>query len=176
MSNGAQIRRGPVIVRPVIEADFEQWLPLWKGYNAFYRRAGKTALAKEITLTTWRRFFDPYEPVHALVAERGADLVGLAHYLFHRNTLMPTGTCYLQDLFTSKAARGKGVGRRLIHALGAAPLAPADRSAQRDRHRIAQARSPGPGVTMYPASNRAAYQEDRHATQVGQPHSFFSCL
>jgi hypothetical protein len=46
-------------------------------------RRGKTALAKEITLTTWRRFFDPYEPVHALVAERGADLVGLAHYLFH---------------------------------------------------------------------------------------------
>jgi GNAT superfamily N-acetyltransferase len=30
---------------------------------------------------------------------------------------MPAGTCYLQDLFTSKAARGKGVGRRLIHAV-----------------------------------------------------------
>ena len=117
MPRGAQIRRGRVVVRPVIKADFEQWLPLWKGYNAFYGRARKTALAKEITLTTWRRFFDPYEPVHALVAERGADLVGLAHYLFHRNTLMPTGTCYLQDLFTSKAARGKGVGRRLIHAV-----------------------------------------------------------
>jgi len=102
MAGGAQIRRGRVVIRPVIEADFEQWLPLWKGYNAFYGRRGKTALAKEITLTTWRRFFDPYEPVHALVAERGADLVGLAHYLFHRNTLMPTGTCYLQDLFTCK--------------------------------------------------------------------------
>jgi len=117
MSRGAQIRRGRVIVRPVIEADFEQWLPLWKGYNAFYGRAGKTALSKDITLTTWRRFFDPYEPVHAFVAECGTDLVGLAHYLFHRNTLMPTGTCYLQDLFTSEAARGKGVGRRLIQAV-----------------------------------------------------------
>ena len=73
MSNGARIRRGRVIVGPVIEADFEQWLPLWKGYNAFYGRRGKTALAEEITLTTWRRFFDPYEPVHALVAERGAE-------------------------------------------------------------------------------------------------------
>ena len=55
---------GRVVIRPVIEADFEQWLPLWKGYNAFYGRRGKTALAKEITLTTWRRFFEPYEPVH----------------------------------------------------------------------------------------------------------------
>ena len=70
--------------------------------------AARRHLPKEITLTTWRRFFDPYEPVHALVAERGADLVALAHYLFHRNTLMPAGTCYLQDLFTSEAARGKG--------------------------------------------------------------------
>src|SRR5215212_2457789 len=104
MPSGAQIRRSRVVTRPVIEADFEQWLPLWKAYNAFYGRCGKTALAKEITLTTWRRFFDPYEPLHALVAERGADLLGLAHYLFHRNTLMPTATCYLQDLFTSKAA------------------------------------------------------------------------
>ena len=117
MSRSAQIRRGRVIVRPVREPDLEQWLPLWKGYNAFYGRRGKTALAKEITLTTWRRFFDPYEPVHALVAERGADLVGLAHYLFHRNTLMPAGTCYLQDLFTCEAARRKGVGRRLIQVV-----------------------------------------------------------
>ena len=85
--------------------------------QAIFRGADDHPEAVDVALTTWRRFFDPYEPVHALVAERGADLVGLAHYLFHRNTLMPTGTCYLQDLFTSKAARGKGVGRKLIHAV-----------------------------------------------------------
>jgi hypothetical protein len=43
MPRGAQIRRGRVIIRPVIEADFKQWLALWKGYNAFYDRAGKTS-------------------------------------------------------------------------------------------------------------------------------------
>jgi GNAT superfamily N-acetyltransferase len=117
MPGRAQSRRRRLTIRPATETDFEQWLPLWKGYNAFYGRVGKTALAKEITLTTWRRFFDPHEPVHALVAERGDDLIGLAHYLFHRNTLMQRGTCYLQDLFTSEAARGKGVGRRMIQAV-----------------------------------------------------------
>jgi GNAT superfamily N-acetyltransferase len=66
---------------------------------------------------TWARFFDAYEPVHALVAERGGDLLGLTHYLFHRSTTAIEPTCYLQDLFTSEAARGKGVGRALITAM-----------------------------------------------------------
>jgi GNAT superfamily N-acetyltransferase len=66
---------------------------------------------------TWSRFFDAYEPVHALIAESEGDLVGIVHYMFHRNTAMIAPTCYLQDLFTSKAARGRGVGRALIEAV-----------------------------------------------------------
>ena len=66
---------------------------------------------------TWARFFDGYEPVHALVAERGGELLGLTHYLFHRSTTVIEPICYLQDLFTSAAARGKGVGRALINGV-----------------------------------------------------------
>jgi len=66
---------------------------------------------------TWSRFFDAYEPVHAMVAERNGELVGLVHYIFHRNTTMIGPTCYLQDLFTSSTARGTGVGRALIEAV-----------------------------------------------------------
>jgi hypothetical protein len=43
------------IIRPVAPADFEQWLPLWEGYNAFYGRSGATALPEPITQTTWQR-------------------------------------------------------------------------------------------------------------------------
>jgi GNAT superfamily N-acetyltransferase len=66
---------------------------------------------------TWARFFDAYEPVHALVAERGGELLGLTHYLFHRSTTAIEPLCYLQDLFTAKAARVKGVGRAPINGV-----------------------------------------------------------
>src|SRR5690242_3515091 len=105
------------LVRDVVASDYEQWLPLWQGYNAFYERVGPTALAPEITATTWRRFLDPAEPVHAMVAELDGRLVGLVHYIFHRNTIMLAPICYLQDLFTSAGQRGRGVGRALIEAV-----------------------------------------------------------
>ena len=58
-----------------------------------------------MTDATWRRFFDGLEPVHALVAEDGAMLIGLIHYLFHRSTWMTGPTCYLQDPFTLEQER-----------------------------------------------------------------------
>lgn len=101
-------------IRFVAHPDYEQWRVLWDGYNAFYGRSGATALAPEITTMTWARFFDPREPVHALVAESDGILLGLAHYLFHRSTTLIEPTCYMQDIFTDVSARGKGVGRALI--------------------------------------------------------------
>ena len=105
---------GELIIRAVTRGDYDQWLPLWDGYNAFYGRSGPTALAPEITAMTWQRLFDAYEPVHALVAESDGRLLGLTHYLFHRSTTAIAPLCYLQDLFTAEAARGHGVGRALI--------------------------------------------------------------
>ncbi len=105
------------VVRLVTPDDYPRWLLLWEGYNAFYGRSGATALAEPITRSTWARFLDAYEPVHALVAERAGELVGLAHFIFHRNTIMLEPTCYLQDLFTSESARGRGVGAMLVNAV-----------------------------------------------------------
>ena len=102
-------------IRSVSKQDYDQWLRLWHGYNAFYGRSADTALPDDITRTTWARFFDAYEPMHALVAESGGQLLGLAHFLFHRSTISTEPTCYLQDLFTNEMARGKGVGGALIN-------------------------------------------------------------
>jgi len=100
-------------IRPVAATDFAQWAPLWEGYNTFYKRT----LPDEITQVTWKRFFDPHEPMHALVAEQDGKLLGLVHYLFHRWTATREDTCYLADLFTNELARGKGVGKMLIEAV-----------------------------------------------------------
>ena len=112
MITGPELR-----VRSIRPEDYDAWLPLWEGYNTFYGRSGATALADEITRTTWARFFDPAEPVHALVAEIDGKVVGITHYLFHRSTISIALNCYLQDLFTDEAARGRGVATALIEAV-----------------------------------------------------------
>ncbi len=90
--------------------DFDQWLPLWKGYQAFY----KVDIADEVTRRTWERFLDQREPMHCAVAEIDGVLVGLVHYIFHRSCWTQGDYVYLQDLFTQPDLRGKGVGRALI--------------------------------------------------------------
>jgi GNAT superfamily N-acetyltransferase len=117
-----------VVVRPVHRNDRPQWQVLWDEYNAFYGRSGPTALEPAVTELTWGRFFDSAEPVHCIVAVDGDRIVGLAHYLFHRSTTRAADVCYLQDLITLAALRGRGIGRMLIEAVtGAARRAACSR-------------------------------------------------
>ena len=102
-----------IIIRLLARSDRPEWEPLWQGYLAFY----KTSVPADVTDTTFARFFDEAEPMHALVAERDGELVGIVHYIFHRSTWTSGPYCYLQDLFTAEHARGGGVGRRLIEAV-----------------------------------------------------------
>lgn len=106
-----------IAIRAPAPDDYAAWRPLWDGYNAFYGRHGATALPEHITAVTWQRFFDPAEPMFALVAEDQGQLVGLAHYLFHRSMTKIEPVCYLSDLFTLPSLRGKGIGRALIAAV-----------------------------------------------------------
>jgi GNAT superfamily N-acetyltransferase len=103
-------------VRGVERGDREQWSRLWRGYLDFY----SANVTPEATEATWRRLFDPLEPVHGLVAVRGETLVGLSHYLFQRSTWLVEARCYLQDLFVNSSERGTGVGGALIAAVAAA--------------------------------------------------------
>jgi GNAT superfamily N-acetyltransferase len=102
-----------ITIRRLARADRAQWEPLWQGYLAFY----KTSVPDDVTGTTFARFFDDAEPMHALVAERDGEIVGIVHYIFHRSTWTKGPYCYLQDLFTAEHARGFGIGRKLIEAV-----------------------------------------------------------
>jgi GNAT superfamily N-acetyltransferase len=104
-----------MIIRDVRPTDRNGWEQLWAGYLAFY----ESTLAPEITETTWRRFFDKNEPMHALVAadDTSGELLGFTHLVFHRGTWAVGDFCYLEDLFVAPTARKRGVARALIEAV-----------------------------------------------------------
>ena len=107
-------------IRPIGSGDREAWLPLWRGYQAFY----KVDLPAEVTDTTWTRLNDPAEPVDGALAWRGDEAIGLVHHIRHRSAWTIGDYCYLQDLFVADGARGLGIGRRLIaHVYAAAKAA-----------------------------------------------------
>jgi GNAT superfamily N-acetyltransferase len=86
------------------------WLPLWRGYQAFY----KTDIAPEVSAVTWSRLLDRAEPMGAALAWDGTAAVGLVHHIRHRSCWTIGDYVYLQDLFVSPEARGSGIGRKLI--------------------------------------------------------------
>ncbi|MEJ0013698.1 MAG: GNAT family N-acetyltransferase [Bauldia sp.] len=100
-------------IRRLTPDDRAAWEPLWQRYLRFY----ETELTPVTTDTTWTRFHDPEEPMFALGAFLGGQLVGITHYLFHRSGWSIHDSCYLQDLFVLPEARGHGVGRALIAAV-----------------------------------------------------------
>ena len=100
-------------IRPLQKDDYAQWLPLWQGYQTFYN----VSISQEVTALTWARFFEALVPMHAFVAEENDQLLGMVHYIYHFSTWTAGPYIYLQDLFTSEAARGKGIATRLIEAV-----------------------------------------------------------
>ena len=107
-----------ILVRPATPNDHEAWLPLWRGYQSFY----KVDLPAATTATTWQRLLDPNEPMHLALAELDGRVVGIVHFIEHRSCWSALNSLYLQDLFTDASVRGKGVGRALIeHVYAQAP-------------------------------------------------------
>ena len=114
----------PLEIRPLGTADHAAWLPLWQGYQRFY----KTEIAAETSAVTWQRFLDPAEPMNAALAWRNGEAVGLVHYIYHRSCWTVGDYCYLQDLYVAEGVRGGGIGRQLIeHVYAAARAAGASR-------------------------------------------------
>lgn len=102
-------------IRPIAARDYAAWLPLWRGYQAFYR----VDIAEAVSAVTWDRLLDPAEPVAGALAWDGEAAVGLVHHIRHRSTWTVGDYCYLQDLFVAEAGRGRGTGRALIDHVAA---------------------------------------------------------
>ncbi|WP_181701673.1 GNAT family N-acetyltransferase [Chthonobacter albigriseus] len=97
-------------IRALAACDQAAWLPLWSGYQAFY----KVEIPAHVSETTWNRILDPAEPISGALAWRGGRAVGLVHFIRHRSCWTTGDYCYLQDLFVAEGQRGFGVGKRLI--------------------------------------------------------------
>lgn len=109
---------GDLVVRALRAEDKAAWQRLYEGYHAFYDRPD---LPQSFFDGCFARLMSgDAGDYHALVAEDAGALLGLTHYLFHPHMWYSEGTCYLQDLFTAAAARGRGVGRALIEGVYAA--------------------------------------------------------
>ena len=108
-----------ITLKPVQDSDRAVWLPLWRGYEAFY----KVDIPDATTSVTWTRILDAAEPIFAALAWDGDRAVGLVHWIVHRSTWTVGDYCYLQDLFVAPDARGCGLGRQLIEHVYAAARA-----------------------------------------------------
>jgi GNAT superfamily N-acetyltransferase len=106
-----------LIIRPIAAEDAAAWRRLWTGYLEYYR----TVLPEAVYASTFARLIcDDLREPRGLLAVAGDTPVGLVHYIFHRHCWRIEDTCYLQDLYTDPALRGRGVARQLIYAVYAA--------------------------------------------------------
>jgi GNAT superfamily N-acetyltransferase len=65
----------------------------------------------------------PTADITGLLAEQDGTVIGFAHILFHPSTWSHAPSCYLEDLFVAKSARGTGAATALIEAAAAAARA-----------------------------------------------------
>ncbi|MCB6184519.1 GNAT family N-acetyltransferase [Leeia sp. TBRC 13508] len=100
----------PIHIQLVRPTDFNAWLLLWQGYQAFYQ----TDIPESVTQQTWDRFLTESEPMHSALAWQDNQAIGMVNYIEHRSCWTKGDYVYLQDLFVSPSCRGGGVGRKLI--------------------------------------------------------------
>ena len=102
-----------MIIRWAEPADEAAWRRLWAGFLDYY----EMSLAPDITDFTWKRLMDPESPLKVRLAFEGPEVLGFAIHQHHQSTWVLGDDCYLEDLFVSADARGKGVGRALLQDL-----------------------------------------------------------
>ncbi|MGO4602372.1 GNAT family N-acetyltransferase [Terrabacter sp. 2YAF2] len=91
--------------------DRGRWEELFRAYISFYERRLDDAAYDR----AWREITSGTR-LHGRGAWRDGQLVGITHFLVHPSSSEPD-LCYLEDLFTDQAVRGRGVATALIGAV-----------------------------------------------------------
>jgi|SRR5579872_1621988 len=102
------------MIRALRPDDSSRWHELWAGYLHFYRGEVDEAT----TLHTFERLCERRDGLFGLagIDSTGA-MVGFAHCVVHPSTWSRAPSCYLEDLFVERGARGSGMARELIEAV-----------------------------------------------------------
>jgi len=103
----------PIEVRPFADSDRPAWEALYRSYAEFYG-VGQDAAARA---RVWAWLKDKSHPVRGLGASDHGLLLGLAHFRRFPRPLVAAEGLFLDDLFVTPEARGRGIARALIEAL-----------------------------------------------------------
>lgn len=101
-------------IRPLGQRDRAEWGALWTQYLAFYG----TSRPNDLHDLTFARYIDPARAdMRAWMAWEGDVALGLVHTIAHAHGWQADDVTYLQDLFTTPDARGRGVARALMETV-----------------------------------------------------------
>ena len=108
------------VIRPAAVADVAVILRFVRDLAAFEREPD-AVLATEATLAA--ALFGPDPAAEAVIAEVDGGAVGFAVYFHNFSTWTGRRGLYLEDLYVTPAARGRGVGKALLRHLAALAVA-----------------------------------------------------
>lgn len=100
-------------VRAVTEGDRDAWATLYRGYRDFYNKPHDPTVYD----TVWEWLLDPNHESRCLIALKDGTPVGLGHFRSFARPIDGGRGIYLDDLFTSAAARGSGAASAIIESL-----------------------------------------------------------
>jgi len=87
---------------------------------AIYEKAEHEVLATEETIKS--SIFNDDSHVNALICELDGKAIGMAIYFYNYSTWLAKPGLYLEDLYVSLDARGKGAGKLLLQAMAKVAL------------------------------------------------------